>query len=210
MNQDEDDVAKELVLIAKFITTNYSNISIDEIRLCIDLSLTDKLDVDVRTFNIFSPMYVSRILNAYIQYRRHILQPVSERKQLSDAKKEFEKMPSPEEKLDSMKELISYFYEEYKNKGIVNDYFSTIYLFLRRNKLIVIPKEIIDEALVYGKNMATKHINDFFDNVAVNERPTPEILQKRYSRNYCVQKHFDTNSLETILSKLSINHFIDV
>jgi len=44
-NQDENEVAKELVLLSQFIINNYSDINLDEISLAIDLSLTNKLDV---------------------------------------------------------------------------------------------------------------------------------------------------------------------
>jgi hypothetical protein len=52
-NGSEDDMAQELVMIAKFISENYPLLKHDEFKLAVNMSLTNRLDVDVRTFNSF-------------------------------------------------------------------------------------------------------------------------------------------------------------
>ena len=85
-NQSEDDTAQELALLSTFIYNTYNSLKIDEINLAIQLSLSNKLDCDVNTYNSFSPLYVSRILNAYLEYKRKINSDITERKLIEDNK----------------------------------------------------------------------------------------------------------------------------
>ena len=155
--QTEDELAQELVMLAKFVSENYPIMKREEFKLAVSMSLTNMLDVDVRTFNTFSPMYISRILNSYLDHKRKIVKDVNERKDNHDLKKELEKQPSQQEKMDSMVELITYLYNEYKEVGEVKDYFNTLYNYLKRTNKIKIPKEQVDEAMQYGKTKAIKY-----------------------------------------------------
>lgn len=207
LNLSEDDIAQELALICKFIISNYPKITLNEISLAIDLSLTDKLNCDVRTFNTFSPMYVSRILNAYIEYKRFMYNELMKRKELSDNKKEMDKEITPEEKMESMIELIKYFYNKYKSEGIVNDYFNTLYNYFRRTNRLVIGKQMIDDALKYGKKEAQKHKKEYFDDAFKKDKVNIEGVEKRFARNYCVQVFFNNLDIEKMISTIKIQEF---
>jgi hypothetical protein len=206
-NQSEDDIAKELALIGKFIISEYSNVTLEEINLAINLSLTNKLDCDVRTFNTFSPMYVSRILNAYMEYRREMYTELMKRKENLDNKKLMEKKPTPKEKMDGMIDLIRYFYEAYKEKGIIEDYFNALYNYFRRTNKINPNKELVKEALEYAKVKVIEHNNTYGDFLMGKEKPNNENLEKRYARNYCIQKLFDTINLEEFIKTIKIEEF---
>lgn len=210
--QSEEEIGHELAIIAKFVLDNYENITVDEISLAIDLSLTDKLDADVRTFNTFTPMYVSRILNAYIEYRRRMYNELMLRNEIEKNKIENQKStkPSPEEELQTTRELISDFYRKYKETGEVEDFFNILYNYLRKTKKINPSKQVIDEAMLYGKRKAKEHIKTYFEDAIGRtnmEESQIEIVEKRYARNYCVQKFFDTLDLEDFLSKMQISEF---
>lgn len=205
-HQSEEDIAKELVLIADFIFRNYPKLSIEEISLSIDLSLTNTFDVDVNAYNSFSPMYVSRILNAYIDYKKGLYNTISAKKDLEDSRKYLEKKPTPLEKMESMIDLIKYFYEEYKSIGEVKDHFNAIYHFLKRTSRISLSKEIIDQALAYGKEMSANHVATHWDMFDRN-KPDGEEIVKRFARNYCVQKIFDTIDIEDYVSKIKVHEF---
>ena len=206
-NQNEDDIAKELALLGTFVFENYPNITYDEITLAINLSLTNKLDCDIRTFNSFTPMYVSRILNAYIDYKRVMYNDIMKRKEIADNKKVIEREVTPKEKMQNMIELIEYFYDEYKAKGIVNDYFNTLYTFFRRTKRINPSKELVNEALTHSKLKATQHIVSYYENALKNEKPDKENLEKRFARNYCVQVFFDTLDIGKLIETIKIEEF---
>lgn len=205
-NQSEEDIAKELVLIADFVFRNYPKLSIEEISLSIDLSLTNTFDIDVNAYNSFSPMYVSRILNAYLEYKRGLYNTISAKKDLEESRKYLEKKPTPLEKMNSMVELIKYFYDEYKSIGEVKDHFNAIYHFLKRTNRISLSKEIIDEALKYGKERSANHVSTHWDMFDRN-KPDGEDIVKRFARNYCVQKIFDTIDIEDFCSKIKLEEF---
>lgn len=206
-NQNEDDIAKELALLGTFIFENYSNITYEEITLAINLSLTDKLNCDVRTFNSFSPMYVSRILNAYIEYKRGMYNDLMKRKELADMKKEMDKEITPEEKMQSMVELIRYFYDQYKAEGYIKDYFNTLYNYFRRTNRLSVGKQMIDDALKYGKEEAQKHKKEYFDDAFKKEKVNVESIEKRYARNYCVQVFFNNLDIDKMISTIKIEEF---
>jgi len=206
-NQDDNEVARELVLLSKFVIKNYPQITIEEIDLAIDLSLTDKLDVDVRTFNSFSPMYVSRILNGYIEHRRKLYNDIYSRKVRVDEITEMEKKPTPKEQMDSTIDLIRHFYDKFKKDGFIDDVFNILYNYFRRTKKINPSKEVIDEAIKYGKIKSEEHINSYFADVLIKERPNKKQMENRYARNYCVCKFFEKLNLEEFISKIEISEF---
>ncbi len=206
-NQSEDDIAQELALICKFVLSNYPQITLDEITLAIDLSLTDKLNCDVRTFNTFSPMYVSRILNAYIEYKKGMYNDLMKRKEVSDMKKEMDKEITPEEKMESMVELVRYFYDQYKAEGYIKDYFSTLYNYFRRTNRLVVGKQMIDDALKYGKQEAQKYKKEYFDDALKKEKVNVESIEKRFARNYCVQVFFNNLDIDKLISTIKIEEF---
>ena len=106
-----------------------------------------------------------------------------------------------------MIDLIRYLYDEYKSNGIVNDYFNTLYNYFRRTNRLNPDKTMIDEAIVYGKDMSRKHIKDYFDNAFKKEKHNSENIEKRYSRNYCVQVFFDNLDVEKLISTIKLEEF---
>lgn len=206
-NQNDDEVAQELVLLSKFVKSNYTNLTIDEINLAIELSLTDKLDCDTKTYNVFSAMYVSRILNSYMEYKRKINKELVERKSLAEIKETVVKDVTPQEKMDSMIELIRYLYDDYKEKGFVNDYFNTLYNYFRRTNRLNPDKETVNNALLHAKNETSNHINSYFAMALKEEKPNRQTLEKRYARNYCVKLYFDQIDIEELIKTITINEF---
>lgn len=206
-NQNDDEVAQELVLLSKFVKSNYTNLTIDEINLAIELSLTDKLECDTKTYNVFSPMYVSRILNAYIEYKKKINKELVERKSIAEIKETVVKDITPQEKMESIIELIRYLYDDYKEKGVVNDYFNTLYNYFRRTNRINPSKETVNDALLYAKNETSSHINSYFAFALKEEKPNRETLEKRFARNYCVKLYFDQIDIEELIKSITLNEF---
>lgn len=204
-NQDENEIAKELILLSKFVISNYPNLSVEEIYHAVDLSLTDKLDVDIRTFNVFSPMYVSRILNAFNEYKKKGVHEILSRKFIDDSNKETK--PTPEEQRSKMLELIKYFYDEYKAKGEISDFFNTLYNYFRRSGILKPNKEVVNQALEYGKAKSSEYFNEHFMDKLSDEKPNKENIEKRYARNYCVQVFFQQRSLEAINESVLVKHF---
>jgi hypothetical protein len=206
-NQDEDEIAHELALIAKFIDSNYPKVSLEEINLAIDLSLINSLDVEVRTFNVFSPMYVSRILNAYIDHKNAEYNKLMVKKERLLEKERKERKPTPQENMEGIVGLITYLYEKYKEDGSIDDYFSTLYEYFRRIKFLKPDKQMINDAMEYGNKMSDMYIANHYDNFFSRQKVDKDKIQKRFARNFCVQNLFENNSLNDLISVVKITHF---
>jgi len=208
LNQSEDEIAQELALISKFIISNYQSLTLEEISLAIDLSLTDKLDVDVKTYNTFTPMYVSRILNAYKQYKFDLFNKLKAKEKIAKEKLEKEKKLSPQEKMDATIDLLKYFYEQYKLNGEINDYFNTAYNFLKRTNKLEIDKATIDEAMIYGGEKASAVFDKHYDVLFNKEKFDSDYWQKHHARNYCVQKLFSKINIEELILSIKLEDFV--
>lgn len=207
-NQDENEVAMELAMISNFIQNNYSYLTPQELNTAIELSLTDKLNVDVKTYNSFSPMYISRILNAYVDYRKAVFNHVNERKNKEILQIELDSPVTAEFKMSEMIELIRYIHQQYIETGKVNDVFNVLYNYFKRTNRIVLDKLIIAEAMAYGKKKMEIHIHETWGlNLRSRETPDTDLITKRFARNYCVDKYFKGLNLESLISSIKLNEF---
>jgi len=123
-------------IIALTTTTKdlFPNITLKEISLAIKLSLQNKLSVDVECYGNFSPLYISKILNSYLDYSQETMQNINWRKKSYD-----NMLPPPkdertyEQKVESTKKVILFYSDWVKTKDTyVGDYNNVIWEFLKR------------------------------------------------------------------------------
>ena len=200
------DVAEELALVAGFIFENYGFLTLSEIELAIKLSVLRKLN-DTEFHGYFSPMYVAKVLDSYLYYRKMTMADSIRRRDKAIAEeKENNNKPSPEEQAEGYKELFKGFYDEYKQQGYIRDVFSLCYNFLRKHNFMEIPKERIAEAQAYGK----RKVQEVKENARLEGGKIDFDLgleEKRWARNYCVQKYFDTVDINVLCNNIKPNHF---
>lgn len=199
-----EDLAEEFTILAKFLNDNYSFLTIDEIRLAYTLSVTRKLK-DVEFYGYFSPMYVGKVLDSYLYYRKLTMADVlREKEKYEQELKEIANRPSPEEQAKNMRDLIKSYYEEYKEKGEIRDVFSIAYNFLRKHDFLKVKKEEIEQAMEYGLKMAKSKERKWY------ERVTPEDIDaesKRYARSWCVQNFFENINIDILLNNINSELF---
>lgn len=196
-----EDLGEEFSVLTKFIYDNYSFLTVDEIRLAYNLSVTRKLK-DVEFYGYFSPMYVGKVLDSYLYYRKVTMADVIREKEKAEREqKELENRPSPAKQAENMRNLMKDFYDEYKEKGEIRDLFSIAYNFLRKHKLLIIPTHMIEEAMAYGNKMAKERSNSkpVFERFSSS---TEQTESQRYARNYCVQKFFDNVDIDIFLNNI--------
>ena len=205
-NQSENELSTELSFLSKFIKENYNYLTLDEINLAINLSLTNKLEVDTKTYNNFSAFYISQILNAYLTYKRKLYNELSYKLEKNELDYNVEK-PSAEDNMKLMKELIIGFYEDYQKDGYINDVFNLVYDFLKKIKKLNFNNLIIEEAILYGEKMAIKEKIHVYG-INSKEKIDLELIKKRYSRNYCVQLFFkEIFDINIFLNELKLEMF---
>jgi hypothetical protein len=200
------DVAEELVLVAAFVYENYGFLTISEIELAIKLSVRRKLK-DTEFHGYFSPMYVGKVLDSYLYYRKMTMADAIRRREKAVAEeREKANKPSPEEEAEGYKELFLNFYKEYKSQGYIRDVFNLCYNFLRKHDLMKVSKQRIEEAQAYGK----KRVEEVKETARREGRKIDYDLgleEKRWARNYCVQKYFDSVDINIICGNIKPEHF---
>lgn len=137
-------------IIALTTTTKdlFPNITLKEISLAVKLSLQNKLGVDVECYGNFSPLYISKILNSYIDYSKETMQNIGWRK------KSYENMLPPpkdertyEQKVEAIKKVILFYSDWVKTKDTyVGDYNNVIWEFLKRLGMLDPTKVNLEEA----------------------------------------------------------------
>jgi len=204
------DISEEINVIAQFISITYKHLTLKEIELAYHLSAIRVLE-DVDFHGYFSPMYVGKVIDAYLYYRKKTLADAIRRKEKQEwLDADNKNKPTPEKEAENMNELISHFYDKYKETGEIEDFFNICYDYLRnRNKILKISKETLDEAMIYGEQKAN---NKKEKNVFVKGflSANPESEKKRWAKNYCVQKFFGSIvDIKLLLETIKPEHFID-
>jgi len=137
-------------IIALTTTTKdlFPNITLKEISLAIKLSLQNKLSVDVECYGNFSPLYISKILNSYLDYSQETMQNINWRKKSYD-----NMLPPPkdertyEQKVEAIKKVILFYADWVKTKDTyVGDYNEVVWEFLKGLGLLDPTKVNLEEA----------------------------------------------------------------
>jgi len=137
-------------IIALTTTTKdlFPNITLKEISLAIKLSLQNKLSVDVECYGNFSPLYISKILNSYLDYSQETMQNINWRKKSYD-----NMLPPPkdertyEQKVEATKKVILFYSDWVKTKDTyVGDYNEVVWEFLKGLGMLDPTKVNLEEA----------------------------------------------------------------
>ncbi len=134
-----DDLFKTNAVIADMIVDYFPALTKKDIQNAIKLSIVDKLPTDNKHYNNFSPIYVTRILNSYSQYKGGII--LKYQGLLRDMEEEKRNRLTDEDKERIILQGTIYKFNEYKAKGDFVDYEGIAYDFLRKNGYIKLSDE---------------------------------------------------------------------
>lgn len=202
---------EELVMLTKFIHKEYGAIfSLPEIEDCIDLSVTGKLNVDAKPYNSFSPLYVSTILNAYIEYRNEKIAEIRKEQDRWEIEQKEAYKRSPEYALELLKEhIVSVFLSIESGKEFF-DYGNVLSKWLVSTKRITVN----DEERQNAKDFANKKIesekelntNSMKSGIRKNLiMSNPEDNFEMYYREYFTRKYFSKyKNVGEIIQTLSL------
>lgn len=203
----DKDFSEEIALNTKFIFQNFNYLTIAEIQLAYNLSILGKLD-NVEFYGTFSPMYISKVLNSYLYYRKMELADTVRKKEKHDQEQlEVQNKPTPEQQAELTKEIFIDFYKEWQDKGEINDVFNICYNFLRKHKIINPDKDEISFAVVWGKDKAAlikSKVYKPFDSYRLDI----DKEEKRWARNWCVQNYFKKNGIDVLINNIKSELFI--
>jgi hypothetical protein len=140
--------ALDLNTIANYIKESFPNFNDVDLNEMINLLVNGRLETDAEAYGSLSVMYCSKVLHAYQDYKFKVLFRV--REELQKMENEKPKVINKEERLKNFKDLLVHAEETTKTETYV-DAGDIIYGFIRKNKLMSIPKEMSDSAIEYGK-----------------------------------------------------------
>ena len=200
------DVAEELLLVATFIGENYGFLTIAEIDLAIKLSVLRKIDGEF--YGYFSPMYVAKVLDSYLHYRKMTMADAIRRKEKAEMEeKEKESRPSPEKQAEDTRKIFRDYYAVWKETGEIRDVFSICYNYLRKHKMLEVSQQMIVDAQEYGKRkvLEIKQKRSGLQKIDTN---LDAVEEKSWARTYCVQKYFETVDIDVLANNIKAEHFV--
>ena len=181
--------SEDILLLCKFLRDNYSALTISEINLSINLNLKGELGKN-EFFGHLSPLYISEVLNAYLEYKQEIIKPLIQRRERDSY------TPTPElskeENHKMICEAIKYEYSKFIKGQDITDVLSIIYNFLYKSKRLTITDELSDMATKHAtttmqrlKNKAGKNVGDL-----IQLSQTPDMQFQTFFRQYLLMDLF--------------------
>jgi len=192
----EDASKEELVLITNFIKDNYPEITKKEIESAYKLAITNKLNVDAEPYGKFSPIYVARILNAYITFKTEKMAQIRIRKNQFEREQQLEKPKTKEELIEAKKNHILCYIQTLNQKtDYVGDYNKECWDFMTKNKIITGDNVNFAQAKEEAENLKNRNIRNIFlrvfQQMTLPEREKEEqVLLEMYGRYYLLKQYF--------------------
>jgi len=193
------DVAEELAIITDFIYKNFGFLTLAELELAINLSVLRKLD-DVDFYGSFSAIYVGKVLDAYLYYRKKTMsEAIRRRDKHNYAQIESQNKPSPKDESEMTKDIVLDFYNQYKKEGKITDILNICWFFFRKQKWLTPSRKDYDDAMEWAKKEYDAVNKDFF--IRADEHK--DIKIKILARNYCVINYFATIDINVVLKNIT-------
>jgi hypothetical protein len=187
---------EELIINMAFIKDSYPNITLDDIRLAIRYSLNGTLGMNPEAFGSFSPLYISKVINAYLNYKKEEIHHMYLRKKYHDDRNKFEQEPTYEEKIKERRNFIKWFIKRItEEEKYVADFQNEVWKLLGR-KQFVVPSEIDwQDAEEKAEILTNRNVYSVFAKVMDNMKPDEKLeekarLKELYGRFYIMKQFF--------------------
>lgn len=209
MSQSDQQTAVELAALANFIKETYGDrLNLKQVNHAIKLSMKEELEIDVRNFNQFTPLYISRILNSYIEHYIDSLNILKQRFDRDFTQIEQPK-PTPEKIKEDFIDILKSTYETFKNKGEIYDAFNYLYNFFKSKGMLTLNQATVNDAMEYGKRKSIEQSEKYrmSNNLMNINAQNSDSIIKSYARSFCVQKLFSEMQLDEIISRIELEDF---
>ena len=200
----------DILLLCKFIKDNYNFLTINEINLAISLNLKGALG-KIEYYGNLSPLFMSQVLNAYLEHRKENLQPIMERKERDEIK------PTPplnkDELLNMTKDAFRLEYAKFKRGEVVDDLFSIVYKFLSANNRINPSDESKRKAFAYSQrvlaNQNSKEAKNLGDLIRNAVQKDDSLQFEKHYQNALLMDFFSTiENIDDYVNGININEIL--
>jgi hypothetical protein len=205
--------ALDLNSIANYIRESFPNFNDVDLNEMINLLVNGRLETDAEAYGSLSIMYCSKVLHAYQDYKFKVLFRVREELQKMENAKP--KVINKEERLKNFKDLLVHAKETTKTETYV-DAGDIIYGFVRKNKLMSIPKEMSHNAIDYGKKRFSDEKKKKYMEATIKHHSYKTLSDlnfeeedkiKKYARQYVVNEWLKKVEAESLLQKITPEMF---
>lgn len=156
----------EIRLFVEYIAEHFYRHSLAEIDNAFNFATAGKLSVDAEHYQSYSVIYISKIINAYIEYKgKHIISYQQE------LEKSQVKEPTEEERFMLLIESILESFETYKKEPYYNDFGYVSYDFLKGIGVINFSNEVKGEILEKAREKAVENLTNRLN----RDKPQEEI-----------------------------------
>lgn len=201
--------ALDLNSIANYIRESFPNFNDVDLNEMINLLVNGRLETDAEAYGSLSIMYCSKVLHAYQDYKFKVLFRV--REELEKMENEKPKAINKEERLKNFKDLLVHAKETTKTETYV-DAGDIIYGFVRKNKLMSIPKEMSHNAIDYGKKRFSDEKKKKYMEATIKHHSYKTLSDlnfeeedkiKKYAREYVVNIWLKEVDVSKIIEKIT-------
>lgn len=187
---------KDIIANTAIITDLFPKITLRQLELAIKLSLQGILNVDAEPYGNFSPIYVSKIIQAYLTYSNSKIKEVNWRKASIDKMNEKQIEAPYTERLKARRDILDFYIQTILSKdAYLGDYNNSMWELLKRLNMLD-PKTLpLDEADGWAKNrvqLESQTIDKkYYSKLNPNQRKEAmETKQKSYARYYVMRYIF--------------------
>lgn len=187
----EEPTDVEYVINSQFIVENYPLLNITDLELAKKLSLTGELKIKQSITDIaflkFSPLYIGKILNEYVIYKREAVHKVKSELQKIENQKEI--IATPEEKLLTFRQYLVHAFTKKLHGEEFDDAGDSLFYFIQNNNLLDFTEKLIQDSILYGKEHAQrsqfgKSIKSVIGSSNQIEKINFSEVRKKFSRQY--------------------------
>lgn len=144
---------EQMFMLVVFVKESFTQMSLAEITNSFNLAISGTLNINVEHYNSFSPIYISKIFNAYLEHKKNVMFKMYKLEE-EDARNQREKPLSEEEVEKKNKENAIMVFTQYQAEKTIPDYGYLIYDYLIEKNLINFNKEEKTSILYEAKRMA--------------------------------------------------------
>ena len=200
------DVASEQIQFeAQTVVQNYSFLTLEEIALARRLFTQNKL-IPLNTilnYPNFNSLFISQILNSYIDYRKVLLDELNRRK-----KPLIEYKPSATQQVKDMQYMVEEVFKAIEQDQYYILLLNTVFNYFYRTKKIAPMQDELYEASRYAdKKYLDKKASQtgLLGDMSIG-RDKDHLLQT-FTREWCLKKHFFGKQLSDILNEIKEDEF---
>lgn len=203
---------QELIIICQFMYDNFKKFTLADVRLAMNWAIGGRLDVGFVTQKNISSYYVSRVMNAYDDYKRHIFNDMMAEREKYKQRLEIDKprQQTPKEKAETFKDFVVSMYKAYQKDSLLYDVGDSLYDWIKRTGQLNPTKEEVQAAVEYGKEkyseiMRERNLRQILSEAV--DKKSKEEQQKKFAREYIIRLYFERYTLGDIIKKIELTQF---